>query len=121
MVFSPQVGGSAECKAQRAERREQNAKRKDENCDENLCDFPALCFLVARGMLISFLPIDCGGSPLRVLVARGELILFPIGFAHCPRAVGSTARAATSFAVALPLLAAWFSAHCCVPLEPDEI
>jgi len=44
-----------------------------------------------------------------VLLARGELICFPIGFAHRPRGFGLQARAAASFAAYLPLLAAWFS------------
>jgi len=35
------------------------------------------------------------------MIAREEFILFPIGFAHRPRAFGLKASASTSFAIAL--------------------
>ena len=50
-----------------------------------------------------------GRVNLGSMLARGELIWFPIGFAHRPRGFGLQARAATSVAAYLPLLAAWFS------------
>ena len=62
-----------------------------------------------------------------VLLARGELILFPIGFAHRPTAATSTARASTSIAAYLPPVllsdldgAAWFSVLYLFRSRPDE-
>jgi len=82
--------------------------------------------MLARG--INLLLLVARGINLLLLVARGMLICqsqldsnTAIGCAYCPTALTSTARAIGSIAVALPLLAAGFSALCRIPLETREI
>jgi len=68
-----------------------------------------------------------GGINLGSMIARGELISFPIGFAHRPRGFGLQARAVTSVAAYLPPVllshwdgAAWFSVLYLLRSWPDE-